>query len=246
MDKGLSGRVIGGAIVALASAFCVAVSPATAATSYSGTVDASFSGILLSGDLVDGLTGATTLQNNSNTAVFTISNTGGGIHNMLSWGSDATSDHNPPVGDFSTLTFTGKPFSNIAPDQTFDLGTLTYFNGGSDTATLVFGGTLDFSVVRQPTISDAVTGFTISTTSNNGSDAQNADFIGFSAIPSTFNVEEGATASVDVFGHIHGDPQLVLGSIGPGTPEPATWAMLMVGIGIAGAALRRRMALTVA
>jgi prepilin-type N-terminal cleavage/methylation domain-containing protein len=56
-----------------------------------------------------------------------ISNLNGGKSNsFFSWGSPANnSGFNIP----NSLTFSGRTFSHIAPDQLFELGTLTYYNG---------------------------------------------------------------------------------------------------------------------
>ena len=192
-------------------------------------MNADFSGVVLSGSVLDvSKTPCTDSREYNNTAILTISNADGGTHNVLTWGSDVAGDPTPPIGDFSSLTFVGNDFSNVAQGQVIDLGKLTFVNGASDVSTIVFGGLLDFSIVGQPAIKDAKTGVNIVTTSNDGTDAQNADFVGFSAIPgTTFNVLEGQTASVDVFGYFTGDQQLVLGTLGSssgggftsGTPE---------------------------
>src|SRR5438067_2307637 len=48
--------------------------------------------------------------------------------------------------DNSALTFTGKSFSDVAPGQVFDLGTITYRNANSFRETLIFGATLTLTV----------------------------------------------------------------------------------------------------
>jgi hypothetical protein len=178
---------------------------------------------------------------NSSTAVYSITSVGGGTSNELQWGS--------PVADDSRMTFTGKTYTNEPVNQTFDLGTLTYFNGSTDINSSIFGAYLSFSVGNG--ITPASTALNIATTVNDGTAAQNADFIGFSGLSQTFNVLENATASVDIYGYINNNAQLVIGgvSLNPGgggyianggVPEPATWAIMLLGVGMVGFAARRR------
>lgn len=214
---------------------------AHAGGTYSGTVSGFFSDPALSGSII-ALDGSLTPLNNSATAV----TTGFGT-NDITWGSTPGSSH---------IAFIGDTFSGVSSGQTFHLGTLIYSNGTSGLNTLIFGSS--FHLITGGVADELVTSMSILTTANTGlSAARDADFVGFSGLTSTFNVFEGATSSIELFGRIVGDPQLQLTSIAltpgvgggfighglGGVPEPETWAMMILGLSGVGLALRRRRAI---
>ena len=198
---------------------------------YSGGISGTFSNPVLTGFGL-GPNGGKIPIDNTNTAVFTGFGT-----NSISWG--APFPNFPP----STLTFTGKSFSGVAPGQVFDLGTITYFNGNSLRQTLIFGGTLTLAVdsIQGGPVDPATSNLRFIATANhllkNGQPdpkfkLQDADFVTFNVFPQTFNVFEHSRASADLFGKIVGDPSLTItgiqivpgqennGFIGHGSPVP--------------------------
>ena len=215
------------------------VSTANASGTFSGTVTATFSNPVLSGNVID-INGSNLPLDNSGTAFFTGMGT-----NDITWGTTPGSSH---------LFFLSDSFSNVSAGDTIHLGTIIYTNGTSDLTTLIFGTTMTLSTggVTDPLVS----AMNIVTTNNTGlSPARDSDFIGFSDFPETFNVYEGATSSIELFGHIVGDPQLKFdsivvsavatdaGFIGHGVggiPEPAAWMFMILGFFGLGGALRVR------
>jgi hypothetical protein len=220
---------------------------ASANTINSGSVSGAFSSPVLTGAVID-LDGKTLIPvDNTATGVFTGFGT-----NAISWGS--------PTNSNSTLTFTGKSFSGVAPGQVFDLGTITYRNGNSFRETLIFGATLTLTanLTQGGSVDPSVSSVDFLSTANhllpNGQPdptfkLQDADFLSFSAFPQTFNVFENSTASAELFGMIVGDPQLVLtgielnpdqsnnGFIGHGVPSTPDSGDTLALAGIALAAL---------
>ncbi len=224
------------------------VSAASAGGPFSGTVSGIFQNPVLTGNVV-AIDGSLTPFDNTATAVTT-----GFASSNVTWGASTTG------GTFSHLLFLGDSFSNVAAGDTFHLGTIIFSNGTSDLNTLIFGAQLNLSTGG--VTDDHVSDLNIVTTANTGlSLARDADFIGFSDFASTFNVYEGRTASIELFGKIVGDPQLNFdfiqisavtsgdGFIGHGVgsvPEASTWALMLVGFGGLGAALRSRRRLATA
>ncbi|WP_293903543.1 choice-of-anchor K domain-containing protein [Phenylobacterium sp.] len=216
-------------------------SAASADALYSGSVTGFFSDPVTSGDVVL-ISGASGFLNNGASAVST-----GFPGAAVTWGSTPGS---------SQLIFLGDNFLNVTSMQIFHLGTIIYTNGTSDLSTLIFGAKLHLLTggVADEHISD----LNIVTTQNTGlGAARDSDFVGFSDFSSTFNVYEGMTSSIELFGSIVGDPMLTLdhidispvaasaGFIGHGlgaVPEPATWAMMILGFFGLGGALRTRRA----
>jgi len=234
-------------IIGIAAAFSLGMAGAASASGlFSGSVTGIFENPVLAGSLI-AVDGSLTPFDNTATAV----TTGFGTSHVT-WGNSTTG----AVPPFSQLIFLGDSFSNVAAGDTFHLGTIIFTNGTSDLDTLIFGAQLHMSTAG--VTDDHISNLNIVTTANTGlSLARDADFIGFSDFLSTFNVYESRTASIELFGRIVGDPQLTLdsiqisavtagdGFIGNGVgdvPEPATWAMLLIGFGGLGAAMRRRRA----
>ncbi len=240
-------------LAALASALAVAspsMASAVEAVTYSGAITATFTDPVLTGIVIDTNGNPVVFDdtggpNSDGTAVYTGMGT-----NSITWGAYPGETTPPP---YSTLTFTGKSFSNVAIGQLFDIGTLTYTNGTSLTGTGIFGATLSLDA-GNPNITGFSTPSTFIATENTGlSLARDADFVSFGALPGvTFNVYEGYTATAELYGELINDPQISFdtltltsggGFIGNGVggvPEPGTWAMLLIGACGVGAALRSR------
>jgi hypothetical protein len=236
------------AVVAICAAGFAA--PAIAGP-FNGSVSGVFSLPALSGQLEDGATGVFTPENNAGTAACSLVGCTapllpGDPAKNVNWGTGAFAI---PT---STLTFTGTPIVNQAPDTVFQIGQFTYTNGTSDLTSLIFGATLTLTLndTFGGVIDTKVVKLVITTTNNTGNAAQNADFVQFPATSTTLqsqpsmNVFEGSTATFLLMGEIIGDPTLSLAEIviAPGSegagfvgqgrpvPEPASIAMLIVGL----------------
>jgi hypothetical protein len=236
---------------------CCAASGAHAG-SFSGSVSGSWSKSVLSGNLEDGATGALTPTDNTTTAQCNLGcplSLPGYPATTLAWGNGASA---APVT--STLSFVGSSFAQQPSNTVFQLGTFTYVNGASDTDSLIFGAALTLTLTDQSGVVIAMQTIPlqITTTSNDGSTAQNADFVQFPATFTTLNahpsmnVFEGSTATFILQGKIVGDPTLELtqlliapgsessGFVGNGRPVPEPGTFVLLGVGFAAAALLRR------
>jgi hypothetical protein len=191
------------AVACLLASSIIAPTPGTAAPSYSGTITGVFDGIVLSGDFLQTGTRVPLPRDNTTTAVAS----GIGTAN-LTW-----SDDNATVAG-SALTFTGNSFSDVAPDQVFAIGTLTYFNGQNGAPSLIFGVTMHLSA------GDGVAPLSepmaiVSTQNGNADRVADADslfFAGFE-IPSTLAAFEDAGVTAIVYGKIVEGPKLAISSI---------------------------------
>jgi hypothetical protein len=241
-----------------AFALCAAQAHAgVGAVSLTGVVQGTWNTPVLTGDLIDGATGVPNAADNSATAACDIAGCPNGVpdsygDDTLAWGINSSS---------SSININGHFFSDVPLNTPFDAAEITYFNGTSNTTTLIFGATmhlrfeLPFGEVG-PDVSDPIDiPLNIVTTINTGTDKQNADWIGpFGTVkPLTFNVYEGQSATAELWGEFVDDPHfaptLIVstspnGFIGNGqpitVPEPQAWALALFGLGSLGLALRRR------
>jgi len=121
----------------------------------------------------------------------------------FSWGTGHYSDP-------SQLTYTGKTFEGIVPEQAFSIGTLTYFNG------TVLGGTealsVDLLTLLQFTAPSGLAqsfdfGFQLINTPNIGNDEENADTVFLSSFfPTTIFTVDGIDYTLKLgFGSVVGD-----------------------------------------
>jgi fibronectin-binding autotransporter adhesin len=145
-------------------------------------------------------------------------------------------------GDPSSLSFSGASF-DTSPGKTFRLGTLTFHNGtipegtGADSVTFNISTNLTNVPEKDFTFS---TDFTLVNTTNTDDPIASADYVSIGDFSYTFNVLEGDTASVDIFGQLStdlsitstgsssdlkdfdglfdADPDFVLTLVGLGTP----------------------------
>jgi len=228
----VSGKTIVSAMIGIA---LWAAAIAHASPFYSGTTTGIFSAPILSGINIE-TDGSLTFLDNTGTAVIS----GVGTNTFNSGAGDP-----PPPPNHTTLQFSGVAFSGIAPDEVFKLGTLSYTNGSSFVDSVAFGVTLTIAVDGSSVAIDpSVAQLTLLATVNGGVDPfLDADFVTFDVLPLAFHVFEGATATADLFGSIHGDPHLVISGISlpdgqPGflasVPEPGTYALVLTGLGLLG------------
>lgn len=226
-------------MLSLVGLLALAAQPVAASPTYSGTVNGSFSNPVLTGNAI-AVDGSDMFYDNTSSAVVSILQSTPN-NATISWGTYL--EANPPPQAFSFLNFVGATYSNIAPDQQFLLGTIEFSNGTSDLPSVIFGATLNLDLGNGITVKTS--GIDIVTTINTGlSPARDADFVGFSDFPQTFNVYEGGFSVADLYGTIVGDPMVTLDSISiapgfedsgfigqgvGGVPEPASWAILLVG-----------------
>ncbi len=224
------------------------VSGTASAGTVSGLVTGTWLNPVRSGNLIN-VDGSNGPQDNSASAVSSTSPS-----NDLKWG---TNIQTPPPAIYSEVLFQGSNLTNVPSGQEVVLGTLTFLNGSSTLESLLFGAMLRISVPGDPTVTPLDALMQIYTTVNSGTCVPcDADFIQFTnvSIGNTLNVNEGATATFNVFGKFVGDPQIALtryalapgssgGFVGNGqpsaVPEPATSALIAGGLA-AMAIIRRK------
>jgi hypothetical protein len=167
----------------------------------SGSISGTFSDPVLTGYVIDLQGNHVPLDNTTSAFYFGVGT------NTITWGQPIPG-FTPPS---SSITFTGKSFSGVAPGQEFDLGTISFTNATNFNDTFIFGATLTLTV--DSTVGGSVDpgiahlGF-IATQNGTGSARADADFVTFDVFPVTFNVLEGQTATAELFGTIVGDPFL--------------------------------------
>ena len=196
----------------LAAAVVIAPTPGDAAAS-SGTITGFFDGPVLSGAFLQVGTRQPLACENTKTA----KSSGIGT-SSVAWGGD---DNGATVA-VSTLTFSGKSFSDVPSGEVFPLGTLTYFNGPSGPASLIFGVTMHLSA------GDGVTPFTgpvamIATQNGNVDRVADADALFFSSIdtPSALAAFEDAAVTAIIYGKLTDDSRLEVTriSLAPGEQD---------------------------
>lgn len=134
----------------------------------------------------------------------------------ISWGQ----------GSPGSLSFAGAAFAPKVGDA-FKLGTLSYHNGSTTTGSEISGITLDIAMSFD-NISEANftmhTPMSIVNSPNTDDPIASADFVSMTGFPYTFNVLEGASASVDVMAKLTPKLKLTPAGVGGGAPgkNPAT------------------------
>ena len=190
-------------IAAVALPWMLFSSSGAAATTYSGTITAVLDTPVLSGAYLAVGTRQPVARDNASTA-----RTSGIGTSTVAWGG-ADNKNGPPIPP-STLVFTGDSFTDVAPGQVFQLGTLTSFNGQSTPASLIFGLTLHLSA------GDGVTPFAapvfiVSTLNGNTDRVADADVLVFGE--RALAAFEGAAVTAIVHGKIGDDGQLEVTSM---------------------------------
>jgi hypothetical protein len=216
------------------------------------------------GSLLDGKTGAVFppgVVNTSGTAVYGLGSASPSSSTTIFWGSNPSPGTAPPS---SSITFTGNPsIPATKGTANFPIGSFSFTNGTSINGSEIFGATLAlYAKAITGNIPIGSIAFTFTATVNDGTAPQNADYLNVAGIKSSFNVLEGATTSASLFGTIVGDPIFVPqffqldpnqtgGFIGnsppaPNTPLPASWVMMLTGLGAISLACYRRSKMQVA
>ena len=178
----------------------------TAAPRYSGTITGSFGAPVLSGAFLRPGSHEPVLRDNVGTA----RRSGVGTA-TITWGGD----DNGGTAAGSSLTFNGDSFSDLTPGQVFRLGTLTFVNGPSGPASLIFGFEMQLSA------GEGIAPFTglvaiVSTQNANVDRIADADVLSFADFdaPSTLAGFEDASVTAIVYGRIGDDGRLKVTSIG--------------------------------
>ena len=164
-----------------------------------------------------------------------------------------------------TITYTGA--STAYSTSPFYLGALTVYNGSVFSDSAISGTNLQLETQIDPAIKPGGDGLgvrdemiTILSRLNTDDPIASADELGFASLSLGANVFEGATATFLLFGTVNSpltitDIQLAPGSenagfvapfegvsfaLTPAVPEPATWAMMLIGFGAIGQQMRRK------
>jgi len=206
MEKCL--RVVVFGIAMLIGVSGVRPMPAAAAATYSGTITGAFDAPTLIGAYFDADSREPIeCDNTSGDGGF------GAATSNFTWG-DA-------IGG-SAVEFLGNSFSDVATDEVFPLGTVTYFNGWNTPESLVFGLSMQLSA------GDGITPFVgpvemISTLNHNVDRLADADVLAFDAFesPVVLAAFEKATVKATVYGRITADSglQVTSMSLAPGESE---------------------------
>jgi hypothetical protein len=167
-----------------------------------------------------------------------------------------------------TVTYTapGDVAYSTAP---FFLGAITAFNGSVFETTAISGVNLHLTTTITPPINPAGDGLGILDeliafihTTNSSDPITSADALWFESLSTGANILENQSATFLLFGTVNSPLTLTSITVAPGSentgflaprgdiptdltpvvPEPATWAMMLLGFGAAGIALRRRRA----
>jgi hypothetical protein len=186
-------------ITAIAASMLLASGPRTATAGYSGTIMGSFDAPVLSGAF---------LRPGSREPVPTdnalIAPTSGAGTATITWDGDDTG-----CAAANSVTFNGDVFYDVMPGEVFRLGTLTFVNGSSGPASLIFGFDMQLSA------GDDIAPFTglvdiISTQNANVDRIADADVLSFPDFddPSTLAGFESASVTAIVNGTIGDDGRL--------------------------------------
>ena len=171
-----------------------------------------------------------------------------GSPTTITWGANTCSPCTAPIS--SSVAFTGDVIPAGYASEVFPIGSFNYTNGTSLNGTEIFGATLVLYAV-DPTLGNIPIGsvdFKFTATVNDGTAAQNADYLNVEGITTSFNVLEGDSASASLYGIIDGfepeyfqlDPGQTGGFIGDSLPSPSsvpelsTWAMMGLGFAVLG------------
>jgi hypothetical protein len=190
-------------IASIAASVLLVSAAATAAPGYSGTISGSFGAPVLAGAFLQAGSHAPILQDNSGAPCLVVG-TG-----TIAWGGTDSG-----CGALSHLTFNGDVFSDVTPGQVFRLGTLSFVNGPSTPAALIFGFDMQLSAGEDVA---PFTGFVeiVSTQNANVDPTADADVLSFADfdVPSTLAAFELATVTAIVNGTIGDDGRLRVTSI---------------------------------
>src|SRR6266446_3511337 len=180
-------RLMSIGIVSIVASLLLVSAPGTAAPRYSGTITGSFGAPVLSGAFLRPGSHEPVLRDNAGTA----RRSGGG------------------TAAASSLTFSGDSFSDVTPGQVFRLGTLTFVNGPSGPASLIFG--FDMQLTAGEDVAPFAGLVAIVNTQNANvdriADADVLSFADFDA-PSTLAGFEDASVTAIVYGRIGDDGRL--------------------------------------
>ncbi len=210
-----------GALIALAS---LAVAPANAAI----VIDAANIGQTFSVNFTGSVNGSPT-NLISATQTFTLANiTNGGLNYVFSVDTSNTSSVDARLRSFGF---------NVSPDITSVSSTGTYPFTGLSTNYPESFGVVD--VCFQPTSNGTCTGGSDGLTS--GQSGNTIVTLGFGTVLSSITLDSFVTRFQSIDPEINGSSSGIgVGTVTTAVPEPATWAMMLVGFGLVGASLRRR------
>jgi hypothetical protein len=209
------------------------------------------------GTLLDGATGLVYppgTVDTSTSASYSLGSATPGSPTTITWGANTCSPCTAPIS--SSVAFTGDVIPTGYDSEVFPIGSFNYTNGSSVNGSEIFGATLVlYAVGLNGNIPIGSVDFKFTATVNDGTAAQNADYLNVEGITTSFNVLEGDSASASLYGIIDGfepeyfqlDPDQTGGFIGDSlpspssVPEPSTWAMMIAGFaGLGFLAVRRR------